>query len=117
MGDLDDLLDLVKRFVDERDWGRFHNAKDLSAAIAVEAAELQEAFLWRTVEEVDALMTDPSRRSDVEAEMADILIFLLSMASRYGIDLRRAVESKVGENEERYPADAVRGRAVKYTDL
>ncbi|MCI0497326.1 MAG: nucleotide pyrophosphohydrolase [Thermoplasmata archaeon] len=117
MGDLEDLRTLVRAFIEERDWVRFHNAKDLSAAIAIEAAELQEVFLWKTREEADAAMRDPEARRRVEAEVADVMIFLLSLADRYGVDLAAAVERKVRENAGKYPADKVRGRAVKYTEL
>ena len=117
MGDLDDLARLVREFVDERDWSRFHNAKDLSAAIAIEAAELQEAFLWRTREEADAAMRDPSARRRAEDEMADVMIYLLSLSDRYGVDLATAVRRKVGENAGRYPSDLVRGKAIKYTEI
>jgi len=108
MGDLDDLTLLVRRFVDERDWSRFHNAKDLASAISIEASELQEVFLWRTREEAESIMADPSSRKDVEEEMADIMIYLLSMASTYRVDLKEAVVRKIGANSEKYPADAVR---------
>ena len=117
MGDLDDLTALVRGFVDERDWSRFHNAKDLASAISIEASELQEVFLWKALEEADAIMADPSSRREVEEEMADILIYLISLASTYGIDLKGAVERKVVSNSEKYPADAVRGKAIKYDKL
>jgi NTP pyrophosphatase (non-canonical NTP hydrolase) len=117
MGDLEELTALIRRFVDERDWRAFHNAKDLAAAISIEASELQEAFLWKTGDEAHEMMADPASRSAVEEEMADILIYLLSMASTYDIDLKTAVERKVASNSEKYPADRVRGRAVKYDRL
>jgi len=117
MGDLDELTELVRRFVDERDWNRFHNAKDLASAISIEASELQEIFLWKAREEAEAIMADPDPRREVEEEMADILIYLLSMASVYQVDLKAAVVRKVEANSEKYPADAVRGKAIKYDKL
>ena len=117
MGDLDELTDLVRRFVDERDWCRFHNAKDLASAISIEASELQEIFLWKEREEAEGIMADPDSRREVEEEMADILIYLLSMASAYRVDLKEAVARKVASNSRKYPADAVRGKAVKYDRL
>lgn len=117
MGDLDEMMELVRRFIDERDWSQFHNAKDLATAISIEASELQEEFLWKAREEADGIMSDPSSMRAVEEEMADILIYLLSLASTYDIDLKDAVERKVAANSDKYPADVVKGRAVKYDRL
>lgn len=117
MGDLDELRDLVRGFVEERDWEQFHNAKDLATAISVEASELQEVFLWKAQDEAHDLMGDPSVRHEVEEEMADILIYLLSMASTYDVDLAEAVRSKVASNSEKYPAELVKGKAIKYDRL
>lgn len=109
-----DLKALVRGFVEERDWVRYHNPKDLSMAIAVEAAELQEIFLWKDPK--DCLMVG-DMRSRTEDEIADILIYCLSFAALHDIDLSECVRRKVDLNRRRYPPDKVAGRAVKHTEL
>jgi NTP pyrophosphatase (non-canonical NTP hydrolase) len=109
------LRQRIDAFVAERDWGQFHNAKDLAAAIAIEAAELMELFLWKTPREVADASRQPATRQRIEEELADVLILCLSLANRLEIDLSAAVLSKVAANGVKYPAARVRGRADKYT--
>src|SRR5205809_721033 len=90
---------------------QFHTPKDLAAAVSVEAAELQELFLWADRrEQLDVLA---ERRSEVEDEVADVLIQLLNFVSAAGIDLLAAAEAKVEKNEARYPVGRSRGNSVK----
>jgi dCTP diphosphatase len=104
----------VRRFRDERDWQRFHTLKDLAAALAVEAAELQEELLWvRPEEEADRLA---ARRHDIAAELADVVILALSFAETANLDLAAAVRAKITENAERYPVLETRGIATKYSE-
>ena len=110
-GDLAALSQLVADFMAERDWSRYHSPKNLAAAIAVEAAELQEIFLWR---ELDDGMDD--KRSEIEREVADIAICLLNFCNRSEIDLASALRSKLSEAAKKYPADRVRGRREKYDE-
>ena len=112
---LDDLQTLVRRFRDERDWKQFHTPKDLAAAIAIEAAELQELFLWQDIDTQAA--TVANRNEAVRHEIADVVILALAFAEATGIDLEAAILEKLRVNEEKYPADQVRGSAAKYTDL
>jgi dCTP diphosphatase len=112
------LLSLRQRigdFVETRDWQSFHNPKDLSMAISLEAAELLELFLWKGPEETDRLVEQPESRTRIEQELADIVILSLSLANRLGIDVADAVAAKVAINEAKYPVDLVRGKAHKYT--
>lgn len=106
------LLTRVERFRDDRDWAQFHTLKNLTAAIAVEAGELQELFLWS---DDDDLPDDLRRR--LEAEVADVIIHCANLASAAGIDLPTAVARKLDENAAKYPVHKARGNATKYTDM
>jgi NTP pyrophosphatase (non-canonical NTP hydrolase) len=112
--DLSALKDRLRAFVAERDWDKFHSPKNLSMALSVEAAELVEIFQWLT--EAESVVLDGTRRARVEAELADILVYLVRIADRLDIDLLQAAERKLGENARKYPADRVRGKALKYDE-
>jgi len=114
MGDqetsLADLRDAVRRFVEERDWRQFHNPKNLSMAIAIEAAELMEHFQWLDGAAASQIRTSPEHERQVRDELADIMCFVLSFANALDIDLSTAVREKMLKNAEKYPADKFRGR-------
>lgn len=110
-GDWDETRKRLERFRDERDWRQFHTLKDLAAAIAVEAAELQELFLWHSVQDEQELLE--RAREAIEDELSDVMIQSVNFASAAGIDLQAAIERKIAKNEQRYPADAVRGSPEK----
>ena len=109
------LRERVEAFVQARDWEQFHNAKDLAGAIAIEAAELMELFLWKTPSEVASVVQDADARHRIAEELSDVLILCLSLANRLDIDVATAVSGKVQANEAKYPADLARGKANKYT--
>jgi dCTP diphosphatase len=109
------LRERIAAFVRDRDWDQFHKPKDLSIAIAIEAAELMELFLWKSSEEVDHAIERPETRQSLEEELADVVILSLNLADRLQIDVASAVVSKLAANELKYPANVVRGRAEKYT--
>jgi len=102
----------VAAFVEARDWGQYHAPKNLAMAIACEAAELMELFLWMDAPASRAVSAEARPR--IEAEAADIAICLLNLCNVAGIDLAAAVERKLVEADAKYPADKVRGRAEKY---
>ncbi len=104
----------LKAFAEERDWEQFHSPKNLSMALMVEAAELVEHFQWLTQRQSHALPEDKLR--EVSHEMADIFIYLLRLCERLGVDLYAAVEEKIRINEEKYPAEKVRGSSRKYNE-
>jgi NTP pyrophosphatase (non-canonical NTP hydrolase) len=108
---LSDLRRLVTDFVAARDWQRFHTPKNLSAAIAIEAAELMELFQWLTDAQAAAAMEDETKRVTVADELADVLIYSLSLADALGIDLSTAILKKLERNELRFPTEHWRGRA------
>lgn len=109
---LEDIRRRLEEFARARDWEQFHTPKNLAMALIVEAGELVERFQWLTAEESRAL--SPEQRDAVEQEMADVLLYLVRLADRLGIDLLAAADRKIAINEGKYPADAVRGRATKY---
>ena len=114
---LADLVAAVCRFRDERDWAEFHTPKNLAAATAIEAAELQERFLWKTDAEVDQDLADAAKRAGVAHEIADVVIFAMLLADRLGIDLAEAIAAKLAANEQKYPVNLARGNARTYTEL
>ena len=108
---LADLRRCVAEFVAARDWETFHVPKNLSAAIAVEAAELLEHFQWLTDEQAAAVVRDEKERAAVVDELADVLIYGLSLANVLDVDVSTAVLSKLERNERRFPVEEWRGRA------
>ena len=110
---LQDLKDLVREFVRERDWERFHSPKNLSMAMAAEAAELMEHFLWDTLE----ASHEKARNEDVADELADVLLYLLEFANMSEIDISAAVARKAKKNAEKYPVEKSKGNSLKYTDF
>ena len=105
------LKRLVREFVRDREWEKFHNPKDLAEAICVEAAELLELFQWVPTDESSRQVSDRATLERVEEELADILIYCLSLANVTGIDVASAVADKVRKNSAKYPPDKYRGRA------
>jgi len=114
---LADLVAAVRRFRDDRDWAQFHTPKNLAAATAIEAAELQERFLWKTDAEVDQDLADAAKKAGVAEEIADVVMFAMLLADRLGIDLAEAIAAKLAANEQKYPVNLARGNARKYTEL
>ncbi len=110
----DKLADELRVFAEERDWEQFHAPKNLAMALIVEAAELVEQFQWLSPEESER--PDPDRRARIEAELADILIYLVRLADGLDIDLPAAVARKIEHNRHKYPAAKVRGSAAKYDE-
>jgi dCTP diphosphatase len=104
------LRQAVADFVDARDWQPFHSPKNLSMSIAIEAAELMERFQWLTTEEAQAAVQDLTERAAVANELADIVIYCLSLSNALDLDVSSAVLGKLQTNEHRYPADEFRGR-------
>lgn len=109
--DLREVVRKLRAFRDARDWSQFHEPKDLAAALAIEAGELQQIFLWKRPDEIEAIVTSEEGRGEIAAEIADVLTFALYLADRLQIDVAGAIAAKVTRNETRYPADEHRGVA------
>ena len=104
--------DALLKFRDERNWKQFHDPKNLAAALGIEAAELNEVFLWKTTEE-----SRDVELAKVKEELADVLAYALLLANEFGLDPEQIVLDKVKQNALKYPVEKAKGVATKYTDL
>jgi dCTP diphosphatase len=107
----------VLRFSRERDWEQFHAPKNLSMALAAEAAELMEHFLWATPQASHAIARDKAKRAKIAEELADVVIYALEFANVTGLDLAATIEAKMAANAQKYPVAKAKGRAEKYDEL
>lgn len=115
-----DLAELTARLIafrDQRDWKRFHALKNLLVSLNLEAAELLELGQWKSDAELDEAAADPGFRARLAEECADVLLYLLLIAERAGIDLAAAAARKLELNAAKYPVEKSRGIAKKYTEL
>ncbi|WP_175782495.1 nucleotide pyrophosphohydrolase [Burkholderia anthina] len=112
--DLGALRELVRQFVDERDWDKFHTPKNLATALSIEASELLEPFQWLVSGERSEL--GDANLVAVRHEMADVLVYLVRLADKMDVDLFQAVLEKMELNRAKYPADKVRGDSRKYSE-
>jgi len=104
------LRELVRAFVNERDWRQFHTPKNLSMSLAIEAAELMEHFQWLTADESRSLADDRDKLTEVGEELADVLCYSLALANELGLDVSQAIRDKMVKNARKYPAEEFRGR-------
>ncbi|MBX3412518.1 MAG: nucleotide pyrophosphohydrolase [Pirellulales bacterium] len=105
-----ELRALVREFVDQRNWRQFHTPKNISMALAIEAAELMEHFQWLEPAESRAVAAQPEKLSAVAEELADVLCYALALANELGIDVARAMSEKMVKNRRKYPVEEFRGR-------
>ena len=112
---LRELSRQLDQFAHARDWQQFHSPKNLAAALIVEAGELLEHFQWMTEAQSRALA--PEKKEAVGGELADVLLYLIQLASALGIDPIEAAAAKLKLNELKYPADRARGSSKKYDEL
>jgi NTP pyrophosphatase (non-canonical NTP hydrolase) len=112
MNEIEFLTSELAKFRDARHWEQFHNTKDLALAISIEAAELNELFLWKTTEEAERV-----DRNKIKEELADIFAFALLLAGKYGFDVKEIVVEKILKNNEKYPVEKAKGTAKKYNEL
>jgi NTP pyrophosphatase (non-canonical NTP hydrolase) len=105
-----ELRQLVDQFVQERNWAQFHNPKNLSMALAIEAAELMEHFQWLDLDESRAVADDAERLAAVAEELADVVCYALALANELKLDVADSVRSKMIKNARKYPTAEFRGR-------
>jgi NTP pyrophosphatase (non-canonical NTP hydrolase) len=105
-----ELRTLVADFVAERDWSQFHSPKNVSMALAIEAAELMEHFQWLTTESSRELANEPEKLAAIGEELADVIGYSFALANELGLDIATAVRAKMVKNAEKYPAEKYRGR-------
>jgi dCTP diphosphatase len=111
---LERLRQRLAEFAAARDWDQFHSPKNLSMALIAEAAELVEHFQWLSEAASHAL--PPAKLDEVRLELADILIYLIRLGDKLGVDPVAAANDKIAINEARYPADRVRGDARRASE-
>jgi NTP pyrophosphatase (non-canonical NTP hydrolase) len=109
MSDFKNITDLLIKFRDERDWEQFHNSKDLALAISIEAAELNELFLWKSNEDVD--------KERLKEELADVFSFALLLAEKHKLDVPSIIKDKIKLNGKKYTVEKAKGSAKKYNEL
>jgi dCTP diphosphatase len=109
MNPFEQIKTRLRDFAADRDWDQFHSPKNLSMALIVEASELVEHFQW--LKQDESLVLSPEKLNEVAQEIADIQIYLVRIADKLGVDIEKAVDEKIAINEQKYPADKVRGSA------
>ncbi|MDA9346998.1 nucleotide pyrophosphohydrolase [bacterium] len=112
MTNYNEVIRQLKEFRDARDWNQFHDSKNLATAISIEAAELNELYLWKSIKESEEVDVEK-----VKEELADILSFSFLLAEKHGLDPFEIVAEKIKVNAEKYPVDKAKGTSTKYTDL
>ncbi len=115
MTELESLRDLLRAFAAARDWDQFHSPKNLAMALSAEAGELLEIFQWLTEEQSRRLA--PDTLAAAGDEVADVLLYLIRLSDKLGIDPIAAAQRKLAANAEKYPVEKARGNARKYTEL
>ena len=105
-----ELREIVREFVHERDWQKFHSPKNISMALAIEAAELMEHFQWISTDASRQVHKDPATWEGVGEELADVVCYALALANELNMDVATIVESKMKRNEIKYPVEEYRGR-------
>jgi len=106
-----ELSERVSNFIKEREWEKFHNPKDVAISISIEAAELLENFQWRDDEEVDKMLEDRNYLNRITEEMADVMVYLIVMSNKLGVNLIDIALKKMEKNEEKYPVSKFKGNA------
>lgn len=108
---MDELIKKIISFRDERNWKQFHNAKDLALSLSLEASELLENFQWKSSEQAVINNFD-----DIKDELADVLIYSLTLANDLNINIEQAILNKIKKNAEKYPVEKFKGISKKYTE-
>ena len=111
MNEFKELLGLLEQFRDERDWGQFHDSKNLALALSIEAAELNELFLWKKEDEAEQV-----DRAKLREELADVFAYAIMLAGRHGLEVSDIVKEKIAKNAAKYPVEKSKGSAAKYDD-
>ena len=108
----EELIKKLIAFREERNWGQFHNPKDLAISLSLEASELLENFQWKTSEEAVS-----QKREDIADELADVLIYAVYLAQAMDLNIENIIENKMQKNAAKYPPDKAYGKMTKYTEL
>jgi NTP pyrophosphatase (non-canonical NTP hydrolase) len=112
MSDVQAIISELVKFRNERDWAQFHDSKNLATAISIEAAELNELFLWKSVEDSEKV-----DRPKIKEELADVMAYCFLLADKHGFDVKEIILEKIRQNAEKYPIEKAKGNARKYNEL
>ena len=112
MGEIQSIIEALIGFRDKRNWKQFHNTKDLALALSIEAAELNELFLWK--EENEAEKTS---QENIKDELADILAYAFLLAEKHDFNIKQIILEKIKKNEKKYPVEKSKNSARKYNEL
>ncbi len=112
---IEELQKKIVAFRDARDWKQFHNPKDLSLSLVLEAGEVMEHFQWKSPEEIEKYIK--TNKDDIAEELADVFNWVILMSHDLDIDILKASEKKIKQNEKKYPVKKARGKHTKYNKL
>ncbi len=112
MSEFKEIIDKLIEFRNERDWEQFHDSKNLATAISIEAAELNEIFLWKNIKQSEEVDQDR-----IKEELADVLAFSFLLAEKHGFNIKEIILDKIKRNGEKYPVEKAKGTAKKYNEL
>jgi NTP pyrophosphatase (non-canonical NTP hydrolase) len=112
MSEIDEIINTLINFRNERDWAQFHDSKNLAVAISIEASELNELFLWK-----DSIQSEEVAKDRIAEELADVLSFAFLLAEKHKLDIKQIILEKVKRNEEKYPIEKSKGISKKYNEL
>ena len=112
MSEIEEITNELIKFRNERNWAQFHDSKNLAVALSIEAAELNELFLWKNLAESEQV-----NKEKIKEELADIFTYALLMAEKHRLNVKQIVLDKIKRNGEKYPVDKAKGIAKKYNEL
>lgn len=115
MATLKELTKKVIAFRDARDWKQFHNPKDVALSLVLEATEVMEHFQWKNAKEMEEHLKN--NKGEIAEELADVMYWVLLMASDFNIDIADAVCKKIEKNDKKYPVEKAKGKHTKYNKL
>lgn len=112
MSDCKEIKEALVKFRNERDWAQFHDTKNLAVALSIEAAELNELFLWKDLKDSEAV-----DKEKIKEELADVFAYAFLLAEKHNLDVKQIVLDKIKRNGEKYPVEKAKGSAKKYNEL
>lgn len=113
---IDQLIEIVKKFCEDRDWDQFHNPKDLAIGLSTESNELLDLFRFKSEEQMREMLNDPEKKERISEELSDIFFFLLRFSQMYDFDMADGLLRKIQKNNQKYPIEKAKGKNEKYTE-
>lgn len=113
---IDQLMNIVKNFCEDRDWDQFHNPKDLAIGMSTEANELLDLFRFKSEQQMREMINDMEKRERISEELSDIFFFLLRFSQMYDFDMGDGLLHKIEKNNKKYPIEKSKGKNEKYTE-